>query len=88
MSTTYIGAEEYAMTGCVGRVHAIACHDAVPWQTTVCGLPAQAYPASGQAWDAVAGGARCSRCADAVGSLRTLAHQPSARLVGMEWWRL
>jgi len=65
--TRYLGGLEYDLAGQIGRVHAIAYYDAMPWFTTVCGLPIQAYPPTGAEWVTVRAALRCGRCADALG---------------------
>jgi hypothetical protein len=67
--TTYLSALEFDLIGQIGKVHALACYDGMPWPATACGLPAQAYPCTGAEWDTVRTAVRCSRCANALGTL-------------------
>lgn len=64
--TTYVNSLEFNLAGQIGKVHAVACYDGIPWPATACGLPAQAYPSTGQEWDTVQAAMRCGRCADAL----------------------
>jgi hypothetical protein len=66
--TKYLNGLEFDLVGEIGKVHAIACYDGMPWPATVCGLPAQAYPCTGAEWDTVRAAMRCGRCADALGT--------------------
>ena len=70
--TKYLDALEFDLAGNVGRVHAVACYDGIPWPATACGLPGQAYPSTGTEWGAVQAARRCRRCADALGAPGTI----------------
>jgi hypothetical protein len=66
--TKYVNGLEFDLAGQVGKVHAVACYDDMPWPTTACGLPTQAYPSTGAEWGTVRAAVRCGRCADALGT--------------------
>lgn len=65
--TKYVDGLEFDVAGQIRKVHAIACYDGMPWFTTACGLPPQAYPSTGAEWATVRAAVRCGRCADALG---------------------
>jgi hypothetical protein len=65
--TKYVDGLEYDLAGQISKVHAIACYDGMPWPTTICGMPNQAYPSTGAEWHTVKAAVRCHGCADALG---------------------